>query len=129
MPDSAGNCRLPAKQERVALLLATGSTQAEAARQTKVGERTIRSWLHSKPEFGKRISQIRDELTSAALGRLLDGQQAAALKLHALVLHGEKESVQLRAAVALLTLAQQLRQTLELETILAALEAKGGKKK
>ena len=123
MPESAGNCRLSAKQERVAVLLATGSTQTEAGRQAKVSERTIRSWLHDLPEFAQRISEIRDALTSAVLGRLIDGQQAAALKLHSLVLRGEKESIQLRAAVAVITLAQQLRQSYELEGILAALEA------
>jgi hypothetical protein len=99
--DSGGSGRpdLTAKQERVAVLLASGRTIVDAAGEAKVGERTIKEWLADRPAFARRVQQLRSELTERALS-LLSGSAASAAETLAELLGDEAAGVRLRAAQA-----------------------------
>src|SRR5262245_54148746 len=126
-PSSAGNSPeygvLTPKQEAAALALAAGATLDEAARESGAGSRTIRTWLHDQPAFSRRVTELRGEMTARALGKLVDGMASAADTLGYLCRKGKSEQVRLGAARALLELGIKLRETVELEARIAALEA------
>jgi hypothetical protein len=117
------NGELTPKQEAAALALAAGSTIDEAARKSGAGGRTIRTWLHDEPAFPRRVAGLRAEMTARALGRLADGMASAAETLGFLCRKGKSEQVRLGAARALLELGVKLRESVELEQRIAALEA------
>jgi hypothetical protein len=118
------NCdNLTPKQERVALLIASGHKQSDAARSAGVGERTVKTWAAEVPAFARRVNELRAHMTDAALGRLTDGMTTAADTLGYLARRGKSESVRLSASKALIELCCRLRETTELERRLAALEA------
>src|SRR5262249_28909202 len=125
-PETAANGRgtgpLLPKQEAAALALAGGCTEAEAAGKSGVGQPTIRAWLRQRRPFVRRIGELRAEMTSRALGRLADGMFSAADTLGYLCRQGQSEMVRLGAARALLELGVKLRESVELEARLAALE-------
>jgi hypothetical protein len=81
-PKSAANGRgkraLTPKQEAAALALAAGDTEDVAARESGAGARTIRTWLREQPAFARRIQELRSEMTSQALGRLVESMRSAA---------------------------------------------------
>jgi HEAT repeat protein len=103
----------------VALLLAAGASEAAAARQLKVGERTIRTWKREVPAFDRRVAALRSELTQRAAGVLVRGMIEAAWTLRKL-LKSKSERVRLRAADALLTHGGQMN---AVEKIVAELRA------
>ena len=74
------------------------------------------------PAFRRRVVELRADMVARSLGRLADGMADAADTLRAL-LRAEGESVRLGAARALLELGTKLRESVELEERLAALEA------
>lgn len=113
---------LPARQEQVALHLASGRTIVEAARRTKTGVSTVKHWLAEQPAFRERIARLRAELTGQALGRLTDAMSSAADCLRQL-LRAKQEAVRLGAARAIIELGAKLREQVELEERLAALES------
>ena len=125
-PETAFNGRLNGsltpKQEAAALALAAGRTIDEAARDSGAGGRTIRTWLRALPAFSQRIGQLRAEMTSRALGRLVDNMTSAADTLGYLCRKGNSEMVRLSAARAVLELGTRLRETIELEQRIAVLE-------
>lgn len=112
---------LTPKQEAVALALAAGCPIVEAARKAGAGERTVKTWRNTNPAFDRRVTELRGEMTSRALGRLADGMAAAAQTLRRL-LNAESETVRLSAARAVLEFGVRLRETVELEDRIAALE-------
>jgi hypothetical protein len=124
-PEQADNGRengpLTPKQEAAALALAAGATRAEAAGAARCGERTIRTWQAERPEFARRVAELRAEMSARACGRLADGMAAAADALRAL-LKARSETVRLGAARALLELGVKLRESVELEERVRALE-------
>jgi hypothetical protein len=108
--------------EALALALATGQTLRAAAEATGIGQRTVtRRW--ADPDFRRRVGELRAEMTSRALGRMADGMADAADMLRQL-LSAESESVRLGAARSLLELGVKLRESVELEERLAALEGR-----
>lgn len=113
---------LPPKQEAVALGLAAGQALGEAARKAGVGETTVKRWLAECPALVRRVTEIRGEMTARALGRLIDGMTSAADTLGYLCRQGKSEMVRLGAARALLELGVKVRESVELEERLAALE-------
>jgi hypothetical protein len=113
---------LTPKMEAAALALAAGRTQPEAAKSAGCGTRTIKTWLHDQPAFGRRVAELRSEMTSRALGRLADGMASAAETLGFLSRKGKSETVRLGAARAVLELGNKLREAVELEARIAALE-------
>jgi hypothetical protein len=107
--------------EPLALALATGQTLRDAAAATGIGERTATRRM-ADPAFRRRIGELRGDMVGRALGRMADGMAEAADKLREL-LTAESESVRLGAARALLELGVRLRESVELEARLVALEA------
>jgi len=122
-PDGPENADLSPKQEAAALALAAGQTLCGAARQSGAGERTIKTWTATVPAFGRRVAELRSEMTARALGRLADGMASAADTLGFLSRKGKSEMVRLSAARAILELGNKLREAVELEARIAALEA------
>jgi hypothetical protein len=102
------------------LALASGKTLREAARAAGIGERTATRRL-ADPEFRRRITELRTEMVSRALGTMADGMSEAAQTLRSL-LKAQSESVRLGACRALLELGVNLREVVELEERFAALE-------
>ena len=116
----AGNGRKNGRQA-VILALAGGETVAAAARKTDVGERTIHRWRQDAA-FCREVEQARAEMFSRALGCIAEGCASGALVLRKLALKAKSESVQLAASRALLELGPRLRESVELEERLRALE-------
>jgi hypothetical protein len=125
--DSARSCtkerRLTPKQEQVAVSLASGCTIEVAARQCGAAVRTIKGWLANIPDFKRRVDELRSEMTRQALGRLVDSMTSAADTLGYLSRQAKSETVRLYAARSVLELGVKLRESVELEERLAALEA------
>lgn len=80
-----------------------------------------KTWLATQPALTGRVTELRAEMTSRALGRLVDGMAFAADTLRKL-LTAKSEMVRLSAARTVLELATRLRETVELEERLAVLE-------
>jgi hypothetical protein len=115
----------PPRQERVALALAAGRSLREAASECRTGETTGKRWLADQA-FVRRIGQLRAEMTGQAVGRLVDGMVSAADTLGYLCRKGKSEMVRLGAARALLELGVKLRETVEFEERISALEGREG---
>ena len=114
--------------EALALAVATGQTLRDAAAAVGIGERTAtRRWADDA--FRRRVSQLRGEMVGRSLGKLADGMSDAADVLRTL-LTAESEPVRLRAAVELLQLGVKLRDAVEIEERVSALESQsfGGAK-
>jgi transposase-like protein len=109
------------KREAAALALAGGRTVAETASLAGVGERTLARWLAEDDAFRRRVGELRAEMIGRALGKMADGMADAADRLRQL-LQAESEGVCLGAAKALLELSVKLRDTVEIEERLTALE-------
>jgi transposase-like protein len=117
------------KREAAALALAIGKNVKAAARASHVGERTLHRWLGDE-DFQRRVTQVRAELFGCAVGKLarLAGKAADAL---AKLLRSESDSVRLQAARTILESGNRLREAVEVEQRLAAVEERlarrGGK--
>jgi hypothetical protein len=109
--------------EAAAVLLAKGSTTAEAAAGCGAGQRTIKVWL-TLPHFRQRVSQLRGWMTEEALGLLIDNMASASQTLGFLSRRGKNQAVRLSAARAILELGARLREHVELAARVDALEAK-----
>lgn len=108
------------KNDLLILSLASGQSVREAANAAGVSEKTVRRRL-ADAEFRRRIDETRAELFQLALSRLAAAAARAASTLEAL-LDGKRETSRLRAARSILELGTRLRETVELETRLLALE-------
>jgi len=131
IPSDTETPALSPRQEAVALGVASGLSLADAARKAKVGVPTAKHWSATLPAFRRRVQELRAEMTSQALGRLIDNMASASDTLGYLSRKGKSEMVRLSAARAVLELASKTRETVELEVRLRALEerlvSKGGK--
>jgi hypothetical protein len=121
-PNGTENRLLTPKQEAAAVSLASGATIEVAARESGAGVRTVKTWLSALPAFGRRVQELRAEMTSRALGRLVDSMASAADTLGFLCRKGKSEMIRLGAARAVLELGNKLRETVELEQRIIALE-------
>ena len=119
-----GNAWSEEHRLEVAQYLARGLSGAEAGRKTGIPETTIRSW-RADETFMATVARLRADLveeTSAgltALGRMAVATLGNGMK-------GDATNVQVRAAHTTITLALQLRESVELEARIAALEAAAG---
>jgi hypothetical protein len=100
--------------------LAAGATAREAAARAGLSERTIYRRMED-PEFRRRVTEARATMVESALGKVADGMSDAAAKLREL-LAAQSEAVRLGAARSLLELGIRLRESVELEQRLAAME-------
>jgi hypothetical protein len=108
--------------EALALAVATGQTLRDAAGATGVSARTAaRRWADAA--FRRRVAELRADMVQRSLGRMADGMSDAADTLREL-LGAESGSVRLGAARALLELGVKLRESVELEERLQALEGR-----
>jgi methylaspartate ammonia-lyase len=106
------------------LALARGLSKADAAAGAGVGERTVYRWLDDDA-FRAAISRERGRLLERAIGRLADHAADAANVLGKLANDEETPpAVRVSAARALLEHAVKLRDSLEIEERLAAVEAR-----
>jgi hypothetical protein len=132
LPNGTENGALSPRQEAVALGVASGLSLAAAARKAKVPASTAKTWSATLPAFRRRVQELRADMTSQALGRLLDNMVSASDTLGYLSRKGKSEMVRLSAARAVLELAAKTRETVELEERLQELEKqvanKGGTK-
>ncbi len=78
--------------------------------------------LSAQEDFRKRVSEVRAEITSAAVGRLTEAATKAANKLIDL-LESENESISLNAAKAILANVGPISELGELRARLDAIEA------
>jgi hypothetical protein len=107
--------------DALALALASGQTLRDAADAAGIGERTA-TRRRADPAFRRRVDELRADLVARALGRLADGMTEAADVLRALLAAGTPPAVRLGAARSLLELGCRLRESVELEARLTALE-------
>jgi len=118
------NDSLRPKQKAAALALAAGHSQEEASREFGAGTRMIKTWLATQSTFPWRIPELCSEMTVRALDKLVEGMVSAAETLGFLCREGKSEMVRLSAARAVLELATKIRETVELEERIAALEGR-----
>ncbi len=109
-----------ARQERVAVLLASGSTVVQTAAETGAGERTIHGWLDN-PTYRAFVARTRDRILDATVGRLTNSATRAVMVLESL-LGSENESVRLRAATSILDAMIRTREHGEITARVAELE-------
>lgn len=102
--------------------LAAGRTISAAAIVSGISQTTIKRRLKD-PKFAQALNNARAQFLSRAMGRLANDSVAAAHTLRRL-LHAESEAVRLGAARAILELGTRLREVVELEQRIAALEAR-----
>jgi Homeodomain-like domain len=106
------------------LALARGLSKADAAAAAGVGERTVYRWLDDDA-FRAQVTRERGRLIERAVGRLADQAAAAADVLGELAANVDTPpAVRVSAARALLEQAARLRDSLEIEERLAAVEAR-----
>ncbi len=110
------------KGREVAILaLASGETLSAAARKAGVNERTLHRW-RSEDGFRREVDNARAEMFGRALGCAAEGIVSGVLVLRQLCLKAKSETVKLGAARSLIELGTKLRESVELEARLAALE-------
>jgi transposase len=108
-------------REAVALLLARGLTQRQAAQKAGVSEKSIHNWLHT-PEFAAQVAELRGRLVSDAVAVLSGLSRRAAARLGRLI-GSENERVALRASVSVIEMMIKLREHVDLAERMTALEA------
>jgi hypothetical protein len=112
------------RQERVALLIASGRSIKAAALETKCGERTVHGWLDDR-RYRSLVAELRHRMLDGAVGALAEATNEAVSRLKEL-LDDEHPNVRLRAALGILEAAVRLREHVELERRIATLEARNG---
>jgi hypothetical protein len=110
----------------LATALATGASASAAARQMDLSISTVKRRM-ADPDFRKLVCDLRQEVFTAALGRMTDNMTRAADAVSAL-LDAEQPAVRLRAARTLLTLGLKLQEALELTDRIRDLEEEVARK-
>lgn len=114
------------KRAAAAAILAGGGTATEAAQAASVNVRTVARWRQD-PAFLADVRTLTSQALDGAARRLARSATGAAAYLGA-VAEGEADGdpVRINAARLVLTLAPQLRDAVELEARISALEAVTG---
>lgn len=102
--------------------LAGGRTVRDAARAAGVNEATVHRRMKDAA-FRQTVAEARSRLIEGAVGQLADASTAAVATLRAL-LDAESETARLGAARSILELGSKLRESIEMEQRIAALEAR-----
>lgn len=114
---------MPPKNRPAAIAaLARGSSTGQAAAESGISARTLRRWLAEDPDFAAEVANARTDMLDGAVGAITAaaGEAVTALR-DALTDTDGRNRVQ--AARVLLDALLPLRESLELEQRLAALEA------
>ena len=106
----------------IIVALAGGRTVQAAALAGGVAESTVYRRLRDA-DFCRHVTESRAEFTARALGKLSAASTAAASTLR-MLLKAESEAVRLSAARSILELGTRLRESVELEQRILALEAR-----
>ena len=101
--------------------LAAGLTYQKVAEHAGVSEKTVRNRL-ADPAFKQRVAEARAHMVEQTMAKVTAAGTAAVDALMRL-LSAESENVQLGAASKLIELATKLRESYDLESRIAALEA------
>ena len=109
------------RREAAALALASGRTIKAAAKETKVGERTLHRWLKTDPSFRQRVTDYRDEFVSQTVGRL-SALSVKATDTVAGLLDSEDEKVQIQAVRLVYESLAATREAVEFAARLNAVE-------
>jgi hypothetical protein len=127
VPSDSGKFRedtvLTPRQETVALALATGSSDREAAKEAGITDRVIRKWKTETPEFNRRVSELRARMTDEALGTLVAGMRSASNTLLYLSRKGRQETVRLGAARSLIELGTKMTESAHVQQQIDELKA------
>lgn len=107
-------------EDKLLLALASGETIRAAAASAGITERTVARRLEEE-EFRRQVAQLRAAMIDSAMGRMADGMADAATTLRKL-LRAKAESVRLGAARSLLELTIRLRDNIDFEERITALE-------
>jgi phage terminase small subunit len=107
------------QRKSIAALLST-SNVVEAAKVSKVGERTLYRWL-TLPEFRSAVTEAEGEAIDAAARRLI-GLQDSAISTIQEVLAKASAAIKLRAAQTILDYLLKLRELRSIENRLTELE-------
>lgn len=116
----AGNGRHRADESLIASFVA-GVTVQEAAARASVGERTAFRRL-SDPSFRQRLAETKGRMLEAVSARLVASAGAACEELERLLKKAESESVRLGAARTILEQVLRMRELVEIDQRLLALE-------
>jgi hypothetical protein len=117
----------PQKKSLLAMALASGISITDAAEQAGVCRKTVQRYL-AKPAFRRLVARYRNELISTALGRMADGMTRAADAIAGLL--DEKDpAIRLRAARAMVTLGQRLRDSVDVTDRIHEIERELARKK
>jgi hypothetical protein len=116
-----------AVDELLAAATACGVRVEQAAEKAGISERTARR--RTKEEtFRQRIAELRREMIDRALGQASEAMLDAVIELRLLCRKGKSEAIRLSAANSLLDRGIALRQHVDYEERLTALEAKAAEK-
>ncbi|CNE44958.1 Uncharacterised protein [Mycobacterium tuberculosis] len=107
-------------ESAVLLALAQGHSTDAAGAAGDVSGRTVRRWLEDD-EFRNRVNALRREMLDRTVGQLADAATAAVGTLRTM-LDADSEAVRVRAARAILAAVITLRESVDLEERIAALE-------
>lgn len=109
------------RRTKAALALAHGATTDEAGQTAGVTGRTVRRW-REEPAFRAEVTQLRREMLDDVLGQL-GGAAVEAVKTLRAALDEQSAGVRVRAASVLLASLLTVREAVDVEERLAALEA------
>ena len=107
--------------EPLAVLVAGGSSIKAAAGVVNCSEQTAYN-LSSTPEFKSRVSEIRTELTTEAVGKLTSAATEAVDTLRSLLNAANEPNVRLNAAKAILANLGPISEANELRNRIDAIE-------
>jgi hypothetical protein len=116
----AGNGKEARGDAALLTALAAGATVRDAARRAGVSERTAHRRL-ADPDFRRRLTEARAGMVERALGQLAEGSTEAVATLRKL-LKAKGDTVKLGAARTILEVGNKLRESVELQQRIAALE-------
>lgn len=116
----AGNGRHRADESLIASLVA-GVTVQEAASQAGVGQRTAFRRL-SDSRFRQRLAETKGRMLETVSARLANSAGAACEELERLLKKADSESVRLGAARTILEQVLRMRELVEIDQRLLALE-------
>jgi hypothetical protein len=120
----AGKARKVA-EDTVLMALACGATVAQAAEQAKVSQRTVYRKL-AMAQFSERLAGMREEMVQRTLSMLRAASLEAVKTLVGLLHTGTPASVRHSAGRSIVELGLRLREKVEFDDRLKALESKLG---
>jgi hypothetical protein len=107
--------------EVLLLALACGATLENAARKAEVSVRTVQRRLDD-PDFRRRLAEVKADMVRRTAASLSAGAVEAVKTLLSLQAAAQPPAVRLGAARAILELGMKVREVVEFEERLAALE-------